>query len=282
MEGFCDLHTHSHFSDGTYSPAQLIDAAEGEGLAAIALCDHNTVSGLPEFLDAAKGRAPEAVPGAEFSTEYRGTEVHILGLFLKPCHYPAITARMEQLHRRKELSNIALAEALNRAGYVLDYAHIKETTFAEHPNRAHIAAELTRLGYTASIQEAFATLLAPGNGYYQPPERPDALDTVAFIKSLGAVAVLAHPFLNLKTEELLRGFLEQAKARGLDAMETRYSTFDEAMTRGAVALAEEFDLLQSGGSDFHGDNKPHIRLGKGQGNLSVPAEFLEKLREAAL
>ena len=277
MTGFCDLHTHSNFSDGTYTPAQLISAAENMGLAAVALCDHNTVEGLPEFLAAGKGSAVEAVAGVELSTDYEGTELHILALFLEQRHFSAVTDLMEDFRQRKERSNEALVAALRGAGMVIDYEAVKDAS-GGYINRAHIAAELTRLGYTASIREAFQTLLTPDAGFYTPPARLDAFAAIRFIKSLGAVAVLAHPFLNLNEGEL-RVFLPKAVACGLDAMETMYPKYDTETACLAGFLAREFGLLPSGGSDFHGQNKPDICLGTGRGRLRVPAAFLEALRE---
>lgn len=278
MKQFCDLHTHSTYSDGTLSPAQLIRAAQAEGLGAVALTDHNTVSGLPAFLEAARGTEVEAVPGAEFSTDYQGTELHILGLFIRPEHYETITAMMDDAHRRKEQSNRDLIDALDRAGYALDYDSIKSRSPSGLINRAHIAGELTRLGYTADRQEAFSKLLSPKCGYYTPPERISAFDMIRTLKSMGAAAVLAHPFLSLKDETALREFIGAAKAAGLDGMEVRYASFDEAQTRLAGELVQAYDLLPSGGSDFHGENKPDIRLGWGKGNLRVPLSFLDGLK----
>jgi predicted metal-dependent phosphoesterase TrpH len=278
MEKLCDLHTHSTHSDGTFSPAQLIAAAQAAGLAAVALTDHNTVSGLPEFLEAARNSGVEAVPGAEFSTDYQDTELHILGLFIRPQHYETITAMMDDVLQRKERSNRELVEALNRTGYVLDYDTIKNRTPGGFVNRAHIAAELTRLGYTADRKEAFSKLLSPKCGYYQPPRRIDAFEMIRTLKSMGAVVVLAHPFLSLKEEDALRAFLGPAVEAGLDGMEVRYPLFDAEQTRAAEQLAEQFGLLPSGGSDFHGDNKPDIRLGQGKGGLNVPLSFLEGLK----
>lgn len=278
MTDFCDLHMHSTFSDGTDTPAQLLALAEGKGLRAVALTDHNTVAGLPEFLAAAEGKSVRAVAGTEFSTDYNGTELHILGLFLKQEHFSAVTALLDDYHRRKEQSNIDLVDKLNAAGYAIDYAAIKSATPKGQVNRALIAAELTRLGYTESIQVAFKKLLSPKCGYFTPPQRMSPFDTIRFIKSLGAVAVLAHPFLNLQEGEL-RGFLAEAVPCGLDGMEVYYSTYDEETTRTAVAVAEDFGLLYSGGSDYHGDNKPHIQMGTGQGNLAIPYCWMTALEE---
>lgn len=278
MAALCDLHNHSVFSDGTDTPAQLLDRAEGMGLSAIALTDHNTVAGLPSFLASAEGRALWAIPGTEFSTDWKGTELHILALFLKPEMFAPITAVLDDYTRRKDQSNADLVENLNKAGYQISYEKIKAATPKGQVNRALIAAELTALGYTPSIQAAFKELLSPKHGYYTPPTRPDPLETIRFIKSLGAVAVLAHPFLNLEEDDL-RVFLKEAVPAGLDAMEVSYSTYDEETARKAMDIAAEFGILPSGGSDYHGENKPHISMGTGRGNLAIPLQWAEALRE---
>ena len=274
---YCDLHTHSNFSDGTYSPAQLIEEAARMGLAAIALTDHNTVSGLPDFLAAARGREVEAVPGCEFSTDYNGEELHILGLFLAPQHYATVTALLEKAQLEKERSNRDLVAALNAAGYQLDYDRICRRCNGQI-NRAHIAAELVEKGYFSSMQEAFKGPLSAEHGLYRPPQRIAAYECIRFIKSLGAVAVLAHPFLNLD-EAALRGFLPQAVEAGLDGMEVAYSKYSPETTRTAFAVADDFGLKYSGGSDFHGGNKPDIALGTGRGALKIPKKWLEELKK---
>ncbi len=278
MEQFCDLHTHSVFSDGTYTPAQLLEEAQQRNLSAIALTDHNTVAGLPDFLKAAQGKTVEAIPGVEFSTDYEGTELHILALYLNEKYFDHVTELMMQYHRRKEQSNIDLVEKLNQAGYHINYEKIKSSTPEGQVNRALIAAELTALGYTASNKEAFERLLRPSCGYYTPPKRFAPEEMLGIISDLGAVSVLAHPYLNLD-EERLRVFLAKAKGWGLQGMEVRYSTYDDQTTAAAFAMADRFDLLYSGGSDFHGGNKPDIQLGQGRGSLTVPSKWAAKIRE---
>lgn len=279
MREFCDLHAHSVFSDGTFTPEQLLDEAQRIGLGAVALTDHNTVSGLPDFMTAAQGRPLEAVPGVELSVDYRGTELHMLALFVEPEHFPAITAMLEEGVRAKEESNVNLAKALENAGYPIDYPALRDATPNGQINRAHIAAELTRLGYTPDIQTAFQTLLSPKNGLYDPPKRPDAFETISFIGSLGAVSVLAHPFLDLKQEEAVRTFLETAVPRGLCGMEVYHPKHDALQRQQAMELVKEFSISPSGGSDFHGKNKPDIRLGVGRGDLHIPMAFLRGLRK---
>lgn len=269
---YCDLHTHSVFSDGTYTPAQLIAEAERHGLSAVALTDHNTVAGLPDFVTAGEGSSVKAVPGCEFSTDYNGVELHILGLWIRPEHYQTVTELLEKAQREKEESNRNLVAALNAAGYAIDYEKVAARSQGS-VNRAHIAAELMEAGYISSIQEAFQSLLTKKRGFYKPPQRIGAFDCIRFIKSIGAKAVLAHPFLNLKEESALRSFLPEAVEAGLDGMEVAYSKFTPVQTALAQQIASDFGLAFSGGSDFHGVNKPDIALGVGRGDLRVPAEW---------
>jgi len=276
MRGFCDLHTHSTASDGTLTPTQLLHLAVETGLEALVLCDHNTVAGLPEFTEAAKDLPLEAVPGIEFTTEFENKELHMLALWVKPKHYAAIHGILDDFKRRKAESNARLVVALAKAGYEIDY----ETIQKEHSyvNRAHIAQALMDKGYVSSVKEAFKMLLKSEQGYYVPPKRPDALETIRFIKSIGAVAVLAHPLLNLD-ETGLRKFLPLAKESGLDGMETLYAKYTPEETVLAKALAAKFGILESGGSDFHGETKPDIALGTGRGELRVPIKCLENLKK---
>lgn len=279
MPQSCDLHTHSHYSDGTLAPAEILAEAAKLGLSAVALTDHNTVAGLPEFLAAARGCPVEAIPGVEISTAYGETELHIVGLFLKPETFGTVADFLESFNRKKEDSNRCLIDALNRAGYSLDY----ETIRRGHPqgtvNRATIAAALVEKGYVSTVNEAFQGLLSKRGGFYIPPERLSAFAAIAFLRDIGAVPVLAHSFLNLKTEAELRAFLPEAKKHGLAAMETMYAAYTPETTALARSIAREFGLKESGGSDFHGDTKPHIALGTGKGSLAVPAEFAEKLKQ---
>ena len=274
---FCDLHTHSTFSDGSYTPEELVAEAKAIGLSAIALCDHNTVAGLPRFLDAAQQVGIEAIPGVEFSADYHGVEVHIVGLFIPSDRFGKVQALLAEGVRRKEESNIALVRALNEAGYLLDYDAIKAATPCGQVNRAHIAEALTVMGYTPSVNAAFKTHLSPAAGFYLPPKRVSATEVIAFIRSIGGVAVIAHPLVTLD-EGSLREFLTETIPVGLAGMEVDYSDYDEKTTALAQVIADEFGLLPSGGSDFHGSVKPAIALGYGRGNLRVPYAYAEALR----
>ena len=271
-----DLHVHSTYSDGTLTPEELIRLAEEIHLEAMALCDHNTVAGLPRFLAAAEGKNLLAIPGIEFSTDYMGTELHILGLDVKPEYYAAVTEKVNWMLLQKEKSNRDLVDALKAAGVDLDYDEIVAGTPSGQVNRAVIAAEMVRRGCCDSVKDCFKQWLSPKCGYYIPPARLDVFEVIRFIRSIGAVSVLAHPFLNLD-EAGLRQFLTEAKPAGLDAMEVYYPKFSREETAMACAIAREFGLAFSGGSDFHGDNKPDTQLGTGRGELCVPYSLLETI-----
>lgn len=278
---YCDLHTHSIFSDGTDTPEELVAMAERLNLSAVALTDHNSVSGLPRFLAAAEGKALRAVPGVEFTTGYEGLELHVLALFVRKEHYPAVAELVAVPDLRKRMSNLSLAEALNRAGYAIDYAAMEAATPDGRVNRSQFADELIRLGYFSDKQGLFDTILKPGGGFYEPPERLDVFDTIRFIRSIGAVAVLAHPFLQFDSEEGLRRFLPRAMDAGLDGMEVYYSTYSPETTALALRLAREFGLALSGGSDYHGTRKKHIQLAVGTGTLAIEDQIYAHLAALA-
>lgn len=271
----CDLHIHSTHSDGTLTPAALIAEAKRLGLT-VALTDHNTVSGLTDFLKEARKQGVTAIPGIEISSDLGGTELHVVGLFIAPEHYAAIEKLMVRYHKLKEESNIRLIENLRHAGYAIDYASVQKRAAHSTPNRALIALELVEQGYVSSVQEAFDKLLKEKHGYYIPPERLTTAEAITFLRIIHALPVLAHPFLNL-TEDALRAALPDLMEAGLVAMEVQHSTYDDETITRAKAVADEFGLLYSGGSDFHGEPKPDVRLGVGKGNLDVPEAYLEAL-----
>lgn len=278
MEKLCDLHAHSVFSDGTLTPKELLAEADRIGLSALALTDHNTVAGLDNFLAEGKNFAVEAIAGVEFSTDYRGKELHLLGLFLPREAFPAVSKVLAEGVQAKDESNRALAKALADAGYPVDFEAMLKKSPQGHLNRAHFASEMTKLGYVPDIQTAFKTLLSPSYGLYQAPKRPEICWVISWLRSLGGVPVIAHPFLDLKEEEAVREFLAYTKPAGLVGMEVIHPKHSVAHRYQAQGLAEEFGLLPSGGSDFHGENKPDIQLGRGRGDLEIPMAWCQKLR----
>lgn len=272
MKKRVDLHSHSTFSDGTLTPTELVHLAEELGISALALTDHNTSKGLGEFMEAGKNSSVITIPGCEFSTEWEGKEIHVVGLFFKEEYWSEIDDFLELNHIAKQNSNLNLIKNLNNAGYDVTAEEAAALTEAQDFNRAHIARVLMAKGYVKSVQQAFEELLSEDRGYYIPAKKISSTAAIHFIKTFGATAIMAHPLLNLTPEEMRR-FLPEAREAGLDAIETAYTEFDEEMTRTARQLADEFGLKQSGGSDFHGQTKPDIQLGTGRGNLFVPYDY---------
>ena len=277
MKKFCDLHSHSTFSDGTNTPEELVSLAEEKGLSALALTDHNTSGGLKRFMEAGKKSRVITIPGCEFSTEWNGKEIHVVGLFFREKYWPEIDDCLELAHIAKVNSNTRLIDLLAADGYDITFEEVSALSGGKDFNRSHVARILVQKGVVQNVPEAFAGLLKEGNGYYFPPKRITSIAAVRFIKTFGATAIIAHPLLNLNEEEL-RVFLPEAKAAGLDAIETEYTEFTPEMKKTAVSLAEEFSLKQSGGSDYHGLAKPGIDLGTGRGNLFVPYSFYEDMK----
>ena len=258
------------------TPTQLVRLAEKQGLSALALTDHNSSKGLKEFMEAGKNSSVITVPGCEFSTEWKGKEVHIVGLFFNEQYWDEIEDFVELAHMAKRNSNEMMIKALNQAGYEVSFEEAAALTDSEDFNRAHVARVLMNKGYVKSVAEAFDTLLKEGNGFYTPAKRLGSIQAVRFIRVFNAVPIIAHPLLNLTYNELLE-FIPQAMEAGLMAIETRYSEYDEEMRQTALSLAERFQLKESGGSDYHGSAKPGIELGSGRGDLFVPHSFYESL-----
>lgn len=275
---YCDLHTHSHFSDGTYSPGWLISQAKELGLA-IALTDHNTVSGLPEFLAEAEKQGVRAIPGIEFSTVCHGRELHLVGLFIEAEHYGYLESVAEDFHRRKAEANREMVRRLNAAGYEIGYEELLAKSKTGNINRAHMANALVEKGYMTSPQEAFEKLLGDDLPFYVSCQRLDTAEAIRILRNIQALPILAHPLQEL-TENELRNILPELMEAGLMGLETHHSSYDDAAIAKATAIVGEFGLLPSGGSDFHGKAKPDIQLGQGKGNLRIPVSFLDALEEA--
>ena len=278
-----DLHIHSTHSDGTYSSAEIIAEAKRLGLSAVALTDHNTVSGLPNFLTEARAADLTAIPGTELSTVYEKKEIHLLGLFIPEQHFADITALMQDYRVRKAQSNRDLVARLCKDGYVIDYAEVERKNPNGNINRALIAKELVANGYVSSVKEAFDTLLGDSIGYYIPPERLDFFEAIRFLRRIHVLPVWAHPLQHMD-EPTVRAILPRAIEAGLAGMEVQHSSYSNETILRAKAIANEFGLLYSGGSDFHGSVKPDVKLGVGsrEGDTpNIPDTYYESLLSAS-
>ena len=270
-----DLHVHTTASDGTFTPREAVQKAAELGLRAIAITDHDTISGHAEALSAGHDCGVEIVQGIEVSTKY-GVAVHILGYCLENL-IPLLADVIDDRDRR----NRKMAELMAADGLPVSYAQMKER-FGEVIGRPHFGRILVELGLAESINDAFARYVDRGQRYYVPRTIIAIETSVEAIVESGGVPVLAHPFQYKKTDAELRELIELCMDHGLRGMECRYSGYDAEQVAYLEGLAEEYGLIKTGGSDFHGDNKPHIHMGTGiSGELDVPYAWLAELKKAA-
>ena len=260
---YVDLHLHSTASDGTYTPAELAGLASKAGLLAAAITDHDTVAGAEEFLRECEKLGIEGAAGVEISARFR-TEMHILGLFVDYKNEEFIKSLSELKNARAE-RNRRVLEKLTDDGFDVapeDITGQKEGGSLDNVGRAHIASALVNKGYVSSVQEGFDKYLSKGCKYYVPRKTYPPKESIELIKKAGGVAVLAHPIFITKDPSELREILSELKGFGLAGVESYYSEYTEDYTRLCLDMCRELRLLPSGGSDFHGGNKPHIRIGE--------------------
>lgn len=278
-----DLHVHSTRSDGTYSPTALVDYAIEKGLAAFALTDHDTIDGLDEAIAYANKlrhinpNVPEVIPGIEFSTEYAKRDIHIVGLYIG-YKSPAFQKHLKNFVDSRTQRNIKMC-AMLREGTGMDITY--EKLLEEFPDsvitRAHYAQYMLMHGYIKNMNEAFERYIGDNCPYFIPREKVTPAQAVELILSVGGIPVLAHPLLYGMSKERLNKLISELKDTGLLALEAIYCTYTAGEEREMRALAAKYNLAISGGSDFHGSNKPKLDLGTGYGSLYVPYEVLTQL-----
>ncbi len=281
MEKYVDLHIHTTASDGTLTPRQAVELARSLGLAAVAITDHDTTSGLGEAARAGAELGVEVVPGLELSAGYRDKNVHILGYFIDP-DAPALRAALDWFVRERKSRNERIVAALAADGFHISMGELEAAWPATVLGRPHIAEALVRRGYAAGIDEAFDRFLNRGRPYYRPRRRMPMDRAVAAVLASGGIACVAHPLQYGFPPDELEAFLRAAKTAGCAALEAYYSKYSQAQQAALRAMAARLGLAVSGGSDFHGDRKPDIQMGSGvDGSLRVPYGLLEVLRTAA-
>lgn len=276
-----DLHTHSRASDGTDSPAELAAKAAKAGLAAFALTDHDTLAGIEEAGVEAARQGIEFVPGIEIAVSDPCGELHVLGLWMPPPS-DAMRAALDRFRQHRRDRNLAILERLKALGLPLTIDDICGLSRARGTalGRPHIALAMREKGYVASVKEAFERYLAFGRDAYVARRLLEPGEGVSLLADEGAIVALAHPCLEESmTPERLDGILPMLKAHGLSAIEAYHSGHTQKQIRLCVDLAAKHGLLLTGGSDYHGTNKPGIALGRGVGGLRVPYLLLEKMRD---
>lgn len=277
MEKYIDLHVHSTVSDGTFTPSELVHYAIEKNLSAFALTDHDTTNGLEEAFKAACGSNLEIIPGIELSTTWNSTDVHIVGLDIdwKNTYFQKT---LSEFQASRELRNEKMIARLQKEGIPIT-AKLMEKDFPDSVwTRAHFARFLFDHKYVGSMKEAFDRYLGNHAKCYVPREKVTPFQAIHLIHEGGGKAIFAHPILTRLSKDRLESLVNELSQNGLEGIETLYVSYTPADELFTKQLAKRYGLKQSGGSDFHGSNKPHIDLGCGKGNLKIPYEILEQLR----
>lgn len=273
-----DLHTHSLKSDGAQTPADVVRTAYAAGLSAMALADHDNIEGVPEAMAEGERLGVEVIPAVELSAQ-SDTELHILGYFIDIKNKRLNDAMAYALQVRDQRQE-ETCRKLNEQGFQITMDELRQEA---HGNpvlcRAHFAQIMVRKGYAASVQEAFTKYLSVGCYAYSNRQALTGPEAVSLIREAGGIAVAAHLHLIKMPDEQLKEYLKTLIPYGLDGVEGYYTDYTPDMNERYRAMAKELGLVISGGTDYHGANKPHITIGSGRGNLEIPYTVLEGLRE---
>lgn len=272
---YIDMHVHSTASDGTYTPTEVAALAQAAGLRAFALTDHDTVNGIKEVMSI--DTPLEIIPGIELSAGYGNGDIHILGYYISP-DCSTLTEATDFMVNERIWRNKKMADNLAAAGIDISV----EQLYADNPDavltRAHFANHLLKHGYVKDKAEAFKKYLGEDTPYYVLRQYLSPEECIDIIREAGGYAVLAHPFQYKLPADELNALIKRLKDAGLFGLEALYSTYTKQEEDIALSLAHRYSLAVTGGSDFHGSNKPDIQIGKGLGNLAVPYEFLEQFK----
>lgn len=276
---FVDLHVHSNASDGSLNPRQVTELAAEAGLASIALTDHDTTGGVPSAVEAGKELGVEVIPGIEVSSVFEEKEIHILGLFIDPEH-PCLISALEHFRESRNKRNQEMLRRFEARGihFTMEELH------GGNPNtvitRAHIARALLEQGYGSGLNQIFKKYLSYGGPFCPPKELLPPEDVIRAIITSGGFAALAHPFQyhlgDKKTQALIAGLTDL----GMKGLEVYHSSHNQLEIRKLREIALSCHLLPTGGSDFHGSNKPDISIGTGRGGLRVPSLLLDDIKKA--
>jgi len=277
-----DLHVHSTFSDGSLTPTQLVERARTVGLKAMALTDHDSMSGLDEFLSACREAegGPIGIPGVEISADVPHGTLHMLGYFMD-AHNQAMAGMLRDIREGRRIRNEKILTKLNEMGLQLSWDEVN--AFASHcgddvVGRPHFAQAMVARGFVSSHEEAFERYLAKGQPAYTDRFRLSPEESLKIIRGAGGVPVLAHPSTLKLSNGALRTLVKDLAALGLQGIEVYYSEHSPRQIQQYLSLAREYALVATGGSDFHGGLNPAIELGRGFGSLNVPDEVADELQ----
>jgi 3',5'-nucleoside bisphosphate phosphatase len=274
-----DLHSHSTMSDGTDTPGRVVELADAAGLSALALTDHDTLDHVPEARAAADVRRLRLVPGCEISCELAGRapgSMHLLVFFVDD-GAGELQDRLAELQRARNERNVQIVEALNAHGVPITAEAVHAQAGPGSVGRPHIARVLMEEGQVASIQEAFDVWLGKGRPAYFERDRLGPEDAIELTHASGGVCAVAHPGSLGLEDAALDEFVGELAGAGLDGLECEYGAYLPEERAPFHELARRHRLAPTGGSDYHGENKPGLSVGTGRGDLRVPDRYLDEL-----
>lgn len=271
MEKLADLHVHTHLSDGTFSPEEVVEYAKKIGLSCIAITDHDCVDGIEPARKIARRLELEIIPGVEMTAQEKGAEVHLLG-FYPDLKDRGFLKKLELICKSRVERIYKMAEKLKKYNVKIDPEKVFKLSGPGSVGRLHVATILEDEGYVSSVQEAFRRYIGDKGPCYVSHFEMTAKDAIAELKRVGAVVVFAHPHL-MGGDALIPKFIKY----GLDGLEAYHSEQSRSVSARYVALAEEHGLLVTGGSDCHGLNKGEVLMGK----VKVPYRLVEELKKCA-
>lgn len=269
-----DMHVHSTFSDGSYTPEQLVAAAKKRGVSLLALTDHDTTSGVASFLSVCRARGVCGLSGIELSAEAPYT-LHILGYRMDPQN-AELQRRLAEVRDKRNERNVKICQKLRELGCDIDIEEVKKISGGEVIARPHIAKLLVQKGYVPTPGMAFIKYLDRHGAAYVARERLSAEECISLIRGAGGVASLAHPAQCMLDRDGLEALIARLKEAGLWGVEAVYGSNDPQITRLHMELASKFGLFTTAGSDFHGSGRPGIDIGMTVGDGFLPWARLAK------
>lgn len=275
MKNGVDLHVHTNASDGSYEPEEVVRLATEAGLQAVAITDHDNTNGLARAMEAGARLGLEIIPGIELSADYKGIEVHILGYYIDP-KAESLCDLLEIALRNREVRNRTIVEKLRQEGIDVSMEELRQRHPGTVLGRPHIGLLMMEKGYVESVKQSFREYMGKGAKCYVPKINMPMKRAISRILDAGGVPVLAHPFQYELNDPQLRELIELVKGMGCKGMECVYARYDEEQRQYLLDLAEEYGLIATAGSDYHGIPKPDILLGDIRGEYAQ----VEQLREA--
>jgi len=267
---FADLHLHTFFSDGTYSPQVLVKEARGAGLSVIAVTDHDTVEAVKPAIASGAESGIEVIPGIELSCDYSGSEIHILGYFVD-CDNKELLDKLYDLKKNRIARIHKIVSKLNDMGLALNAQSVFDFAKYGTVGRLHVARALLKGKFISTLQEAFQKFIGDKSPAYVCGFKLNPSEAISLIKKAGGLPVLAHPH-TMGNDDLIFEF----KKLGLMGLEVYYPEHSQAMINFYLNIAKEQDLLVTGGSDCHGQAKSEAKIG----SVMLAYEFVEKLKLA--